>query len=350
MTNLLIAAYDPCGKTALCAGIGKKLANSGKKIGYIKPIHVNVEGAKDECLDAAFIGATLALGGSKEQLCPIHIKQVDLWHSLSEDVDNFSDKIKAACDKAGAGKDILIIESSGGFKHDQVSTLAGYTIADKLDARVILLVCWCSDYRDADILQVAEKLDGRLVGVVLNQVPSSKISIVQAECAAYFKEKGIAVLGVLPESRALLGVTVGDIAGAVDGEIINFKDKAGELVENVMLGAMSPDSARDYYNRLRNKAVVTRYERADMQLAALETSTRCLVVSGRRPSTSVMVKSEDKKVPVIVSNKNVSEIISGIERSLAAAGFQQSQKLQAMTAILDSRFDYKALNIALGLK
>jgi hypothetical protein len=148
----------------------------------------------------------------------------------------------------------------------------------------------------------------------------------------------------------LLGVTVGDIAGAVDGEIINFKDKAGELVENVMLGAMSPDSARDYYNRLRNKAVVTRYERADMQLAALETSTRCLVVSGRRPSTSVMVKSEDKKVPVIVTNKGVNEIISGIERSLAAAGFRQSQKLQVMTAMLDSRFDYKALNTALGLK
>ena len=350
MTNLLIAAYDPCGKTALCAGIGKKLANSGKKIGYIKPIHVNVEGAKDECLDAAFIGATLELGESKEQLCPIHIKQEDLWHSLSEDVDNFSNKIQAACDKAGAGKDVLIIESPGGFKHDQVSTLAGYTIADKIDARVILLVCWCSDYRDADILQAAEKLGSRLVGVVLNQVPSSKISMVQAECTAYFKEKGIAVLGVLPESRALLGVTVGDIAGAVDGEIINIKDKAGDLVENVMLGAMSPDSARDYYNRLRNKAVVTRYERADMQLAALETSTRCLVVSGGRPSTSVMVKSEDKKVPVIVSNNNVSEIISGIERSLAAAGFQQSQKLQAMTAILDSRFDYKALNAALGLK
>jgi hypothetical protein len=158
------------------------------------------------------------------------------------------------------------------------------------------------------------------------------------------------VLGVLPESRALLGVTVGEIAAAMDGEIISFKDKAGELVENVMLGAMSPDSARDYYNRMRNKVVVTRYERADMQLAALETSTKCLVVSGGRPSTSVMIKAEDKKVPVLLVDKDISEIVSGIERSLAGASFHQMQKLQAMTAILDSRFDYKALNTALGLK
>jgi BioD-like phosphotransacetylase family protein len=113
---------------------------------------------------------------------------------------------------------------------------------------------------------------------------------------------------------------------------------------------MSPDSARDYYNRLRNKAVVTRYERADMQLAALETSAKCLVVSGGRPSTSVMLKSEDKKVPVIVTDKDINEIVSGIERSLAGAGFRHLQKLQAMTAMLDSRFDYKALNAALGLK
>ncbi|MBN1691543.1 MAG: phosphotransacetylase family protein [Dehalococcoidia bacterium] len=348
MTNLLIAAYDPCGKTALCAGIGKKLANSGKRIGYIKPIHVKAEGAGDECLDAAFIGQALELGQGSEELCPIHIKQEQLWHDLSEDAENFSAKIKSACDTAGAGKDVLIIESPGGLKNDQVSTLAAYTIADKLDPRVILLLCWRSDYREAGILQAAEKLGSRLVGVVLNQVPPSKISMVQAECSAYFKEKGIAVLGVLPESRALLGVTVGEIARAVAGEIISFKDKAGDLVENVMLGAMSPDSARDYYNRMRNKAVVTRHERADMQLAALETSTRCLVVSGKRPSASVMIKSEDKKVPVIVVDKDINEIVKGIEQSLAGACFHQAQKLQAMTALLDVRFDYKALNAALG--
>ncbi len=40
----------------------------------------------------------------------------------------------------------------------------------------------------------------------------------------------------------------------------------------------------------------------------------------------------------------------GIEQALAAAGFHHPQKLQAMSAILDNGFDYKALNAALGLK
>ncbi len=350
MTNLQIAAYDPCGKTALCAGIGKKLANSGKKVGYIKPVYVTGQGNKDECLDAVFLNEALELGENIDRLCPLHISQEELWRNLSEDVDKFSGKMKAACEKTASGKDILIIESTGAIKNDQVAALACYTLAETVNARVILLICYSSDYREAEILQVAQKLGDKLVGVVLNQVPLSKLPGVRDECVEYFKSKGVNVLGVLPESRAMLGVTVGEISGAITGDIILFKDKANDLVENVMLGAMSPDSARDYFNRLRNKAVVTGYQRADMQLAALETSTRLMIVTGRKPSPSVMLKAEDKKVPVMVTPKDVNDVISGVEQALAAAGCHHPQKLQAMSAMLDSGFDYKALNIALGLK
>ena len=350
MTNLQIAAYDPCGKTALCAGIGKKLANSGKKVGYIKPIHVTAQGSKDECLDAIFMNEALELGENKDQLCPLHISQEELWRNLSEDALSFSNKIKAACEKAASGKDILVIESPGAIKNDQVATLACYTLAEAINARVILLICYCSDYREAEILQVAQKLADKLVGVVLNQVPVSKLTRVRDECVEYFKSNGVNVLGVLPESRPMSGVNVGEISMAINGDIILFKDKANDLVENVMLGAMSPDSARDYFSRLRNKAVVTGYQRADMQLAALETSTRCLIVTGQKPSSSVMVKAEDKKVPVIVAQKDASDVIRGIEQALASAGFHHPQKLQAMSAMLDTGFDYKALDTSLGLK
>jgi len=53
---------------------------------------------------------------------------------------------------------------------------------------------------------------------------------------------------------------------------------------------------------------------------------------------------------VIVVDRDINEIVKGIEQSLAGAGFHQVQKLQAMSALLDSRFDYKSLNAALGLK
>ena len=50
-----------------------------------------------------------------------------------------------------AGKDILIIESPGSLKNDQVATLACYTIAEKVNAQghpaCLLLL---HDYKDAE--------------------------------------------------------------------------------------------------------------------------------------------------------------------------------------------------------
>jgi len=349
MTTLQILSYEPCGKTALCAGIGKKLAGTGKKIAYIRPINIT-DLKPSDCSDAAFVNEALELGENNEQMCPINISQEELWHSLSEDADNFAGKIKAACQRAAGGADILILESPGSLKHDQVSALACYTINEKMSTSVIMLVCYSAELKDPGILQAAAKLGDRLIGIVINEVPESKLSKVQAEYTEYFKSKGINVLGVLPESRALLGVSVAEIAAAVGGVIISSKDKSNDLVENFMLGAMTPDLVREYYASKKNKAVITRTERPDMQLAALDTSTKCLIVSGTRPHSTVMVKAEDKKVPVMLVDKDIPDIVLGIEKAIEGARFQNLGKLQAISAILDSRFDYKVLNAALGLK
>jgi uncharacterized protein len=348
MTTLQIVSYESCGKTALCAGIGKKLISGGKRVGYIKPINLTEATSADGCPDAVFINEALELGEDKQESCAFNISQEKLWHSLSEDADSFADKIKSACDRVASGKDILIVESPGSLRNDKVSTLACYTIAEKVNTRVVFLICYSTDYRDAEIDQVVTKLGARLAGIVVNQVPENKLSALKAECEGYFKSRGVAVLGVLPESRPLLGVSVAEIAAALGAEIISSKEKAGDLVENVMLGAMTPDSARDYYSRKRNKAFVTRSERPDMQLAALDTSTRCLIVTKQMPSMSVMVKAEDKKVPVIVVNKDIAEVVSAIEAALAKSRFQHMQKLTVLASILDSRFDFKALNSALA--
>ncbi|MBN1375056.1 MAG: phosphotransacetylase family protein [Dehalococcoidia bacterium] len=348
MNTLQIVSFGPCGKTALCAGIGKKFINAGKKVAYIKPVNLTGTAASDECPDAFFVNEALELGEDNQKLCAFNISQEKLWQGLSEDADNFAEKIKSACEVIAAGKDILIIESPGSLKNDQVSTLACFTIAEKVNTRLVLLVCYGSDFKDPEIEQVIAKLGDRLIGIVLNQVPESKLNRVKSEFEEYFSSRKVNVLGVLPEARPLLGISVAEIAVAVGAEIICSKEKSGDLVENIMLGAMTPDSARDYYNRKRNKAVVTRAERPDMQLAALDTSTKCLIVTKQKPSLSVMVKAEDKKVPVMVVNKDISEVVSAIEQALAGSRFQHAQKLTVLMSLLESRFDFKALTAALA--
>ena len=53
-----------------------------------------------------------------------------------------------------------------------------------------------------------------------------------------------------------------------------------ELIENFSIGAMNVEQALTYFRRIPRKAVITGGDRADIQLAALETDTVALVLTG----------------------------------------------------------------------
>ncbi len=115
-----------------------------------------------------------------------------------------------------------------------------------------------------------------------------------------------------------LAITVGELAESIGGKIINHPEKSGELVENYMLGAMVVDSGLDYFNRKRNKAAIIRQERLDMQLAALETPTTCLVLSGgdKAPAYRVLQRAESRGIPIITTKASVSDIVTYIDNKL----------------------------------
>jgi len=56
-----------------------------------------------------------------------------------------------------------------------------------------------------------------------------------------------------------------------------------------MVGAMNVDSALAHFRRQPNKAVITGGDRPDIQLAALETSTRCLILTGNLPPNPLII-------------------------------------------------------------
>ncbi len=95
---------------------------------------------------------------------------------------------------------------------------------------------------------------------------------------------------------------VDEIAKTVEGEIVLLPEKAGEMAESLMLGAISPESAINYFQKKVGKAVISAGDRPDIQLAALETSTACLIITdGQKPRPIVRARAEDQGVPLIVT-------------------------------------------------
>lgn len=350
MVALYITSTESAGKTALSTGIGRKLLDRGLKVGFMVPVHLIVTGKTDGCGDATFVKDTLKVAESEELICPIHLSQHELWRNLTEDVENFSQNLKQAYRKISRNKDVVIMDGLGDVGIDKVSTLACYTIADALEARVIIVLHYSPDFDVSKIVQISKKVK-HLAGVIINLVPRSKMETAGRQLTASFSKAGIKVLGILPEVRSLLGVNAKDLAQVLNGEILTAQEKTDEIVENVMVGAMTVDSGVMYFNRKESKAVLVRGERADMQLAALETPTRCLIVTDNvKPLQFVIVRAQEKHVPIIMVKQDTSAAIAGIEEALTKASFWSGGKLEMFGKVLDNYFDFQALYSQLGLE
>ncbi len=119
------------------------------------------------------------------------------------------------------------------------------------------------------------------------------------------------------KDRKPAGISISELAKCLDGEILNFPEKSGEMVENLIVGAMCVDPSPLYFDVKSNKAVITRGDRADIQLGALNTSTKCLILTGgTRPIPSVMQQATEKGVLVMLVKKDTPATLADLERDL----------------------------------
>ena len=313
------------GKTTVCAGLGRHLRDDGKKVGFFKPLISDIKIPEAIDSDAEFIKQALALAEPIDSLCPVIGGE-----------GNLTDSIKKAYARVSKGKDVVIVEG--------MPIEASYEVVAALDARVIIVEPYSEELSKGKSAGRYKDFGRYLLGVVVNKVPRSRF-------LTQFGGAGIDILGVFPEDRILFSLTVGELAEHIQGEILNCAEKSSGLVGNFMLGAMTLDSGRDYFGRKANKAVVVRGERPDMQLAALETATKCLVLSGgTSPSYAVMRSAEDKGIPIILTKGDTISAVNSIELALGKARFNQVEKLPRLLEIMEPQFDFPAVYKGLGLK
>jgi len=331
--------YTGAGKTLLCAGLGRLMQAEGKHVGFLKPVIADIKGegrAKDS--DPEFLKQALALDEPLDSLSPVIDGQEDL-----------GDALRRAYARVSPGKDVVIIEGvwrqrPGGRPFETV-----YEAVKALDARVIVVEPY-TEVAAAAPWNDYKAFGEHLLGVVLNRVPRSRVAPLYNRLSAALKQAGVALLGVLPEDRTLLAPTVGELAAGIGGEILNCADRSAELVENLMLGALTVDPGVDYFGRKPNKAAVLRGERPDMQLAALETSTRCLVLTGGTPPiSSVLNKANDRGVPVILVGGDTLSTVNRVETTVGGARFNQEKKLPKLEEIMRQHVNLQAVYQGLGL-
>lgn len=341
------------GKTALCLAIGRKLRGSGKRVGYLKPISTRPRQAAGRVVeeDAEFVARVLELQESPTRLAPVVITHELLGEQLAGTLKrDLAAEVERAFVEISAGKDIMLLEGGASLREGYAVGLGSVTMAQRFGALALVVVRWSSEIHAIDdALTARHRFGDALLGVVFNGVPAESRGWLADVARPALERQGIAVYGILPQEQRLAAISAGELAEALGARYLVLPEKADNLVESLTIGAMTVEAALPRFRRQPHKAVITGGDRTDIQLAALETSTRCLVLTGNiEPGAQVLARAEDLGVPVLLAPQNTLETIEIIERVFGKTRLAQPEKLARFEALMDQHFEYGRLYRALG--
>jgi BioD-like phosphotransacetylase family protein len=355
MKSLYVTSVERySGKTAVCLVLGKRFQLDGYKVGYLKPLSLQpwrISGkVADE--DAAFVKDILELDADPVELSPVVVTEELLRvHLTGQDTGDLMPKVVAASEKAGSGKDVLLLEGGGSLREGYVMGLPTPEVADTLGSKVLVVVKYRDEIRLMDDTLAARfRLGDSIAGVIINRVPDDSANFVENFARPYFERQGIPVFGILPEVRGLAALTVGELNGVLEAQILTADLPMDGVVENLTVGAMTVEAALRRMRKVRNKAVITGGDRTDIQLAALETSTSCLVLTGNlEPRPLVIKQANELGVPVLLVRENTMETVEAIDRIFGKTRLGQTTKLAMFQELMSENVDWQRLYHNIGL-
>ena len=335
--TLLIGSCEPfSGKSALVLGLARHLLSKGRTVRFGKPLATSLEWTAtgsplpDPLIDddVRFVGTTLGL--DETRLIPS-------LHLLSPETADT--RLRQGNLDAGTGLEMLLkdlqndqdsftmLEAAGSLHEGLMYGLSLVQLAQGLDAPVILVHLW-QDSRSVDALLAAQQqLGERLAGVVLNAVTPDEVEELNQHVVPALKALGLKVFGVMPRSPLLRSVTVGELVRRLDARVICCEERLELLVETLSIGAMNVNSAMEFFRRRRNMAVVTGADRTDIQLAALEASTQCLILTGAgEPLPQLVNRADELEVPLLKVEHDTLATVEVIEQAFGHVRLHETVK------------------------
>ncbi len=341
MATIYIASdVDLAGKTSLAVTLGRRFEQKGKKVALFKPFYRQGSRYQEDYDRQIFLDAVRFSQDAQSQW-PIELNPEQ---ALSD--DNLSGAV-AAFGEVSNGMDVTIVEGVSGI--DGNVGEASLKTAEKFDASTVVVIGYRPDMGVEEAVMAKSLFGDRLVGVVLNGITKYKMNSVKTNLVENIKAQGIRVLATIPEDRRLLGVNVGQLASHLGGEFLSWEDKSDNLVEHLLVGGMVLDSGIHYFERFSNKAVIVRGDRPDLQFAALQTPTSCIVLTGgHMPIQYIFHESRETEIPLIKIEQDTLSAADALSSIQEYSKFDHPLKQDKFLSLLEEFGDWASLEALVG--
>ena len=352
-TIFITSTCDYCGKTLVALGLGKRLQADGFKVGYMKSLGRYPTRVNDTVIDsdAALMCEVLELDDPLESISPAIMTQDVIARAYDGEDLQLGEKIVQAHKEISKDKDVLIVGGPGTFSEGSLLGVSARELVPRLDAHAIIVSdCEREVFAD-DVLLIKDILKERVAGVVINHVEYPKLDYIQRRVAPFLMKNGINLLGTLLSDPILMSVTVRELAEILGGEVLCCEHRLDDLVERFSVGAMNVEGALKYFRKVRSKAVITGGDRPDIQLAALETDTRCLILTGNLyPNDIIISRAEERNVPIILVQRDTLSIVQQVEDIMTRLRIRDKRKIDRAIQLIDEELNFSLLYESLQIE
>ncbi len=313
------------GKTVITLGLA---LNSKVFTGFFKPFRekmITVNGKQVE-EDAYLMQSVIDFEASTSELCPFPKESIPSL-TMGQVVD--------AYDRVSKGKELMIVEGVEFITAGFLYGLSAFDIVERLESDFILL-CNADPESLDRLAMIKHYMDYRniqLKGVILNYCDDVGLE-------NFIRGKGIPVVGSIPYTPSLRTLHVFEIVEELSGIVLAGSEGMDNLVEKTIIGAMSKESALRYFERAPNKAVITGGDRNDVALAAMDTSTACIILTGGLlPSREVIDKARSSGVPLVSVREDTLAASEAIEKMIARIDPADEKKIKLIKDVVARSVD-----------
>lgn len=331
------------GKTFIALGLAMKLIEQGYKVGYIKPIGKTPvkKGTDVFDADAIFIKEALSLPDKLDVISPFVLSYETQTLIFQGKVKDIRKQIMTAF-KSLKNKDFVLVGGGADLFDGAILNINTLSLLEDMKAHALVVESWAGDISADSLYGVSQLFGERFLCGIINKVPANSADYVKKTVKPFLEKKGLKILGIFKKDSILESFTIRQLNDVLNGKVLCCGDRLDEFVENFSIGAMDVDSALSYFRRIPNKAVITGAHRSDIQLAAMETSTKCIILTGGLYTNDVVIgKAQSKSIPIISVTEDTFTTVNRIETIMGKTRLRGKGKIARTKELIDTEFDLK---------
>ena len=350
---LLVASTEAhSGKSSTILGLNHLSLGQQISIAYGKPLETDISNDSIDARvaeDVNFLATSLGLSPELVKSPLLSIDRNTINKRLrGEDKRDYSQALKEYVSQIEA--DLVLLEGPSNLWEGSIFNLSVPEIAESVDASILLVARYDPLLLVGSLLSARKFLGDRLLGVVINDIPAQELETAKSTIEPYLENQGIPVLGMIPKDSLLNSVSVREIAKRLDAKVLCCSEHLDWMVESLIIGAMNVNSALGFFRQRENMAVVTGGDRTDLQMAALETSTHCLILTGRiAPQDLILQRAEDLEIPILSVDSDTLTTVEIVDAAFGKVPIHEVIKVRQIQNLMKQHFDIKRLIKYLGL-